>query len=105
MILRKVAHFADCPDCRCDLRGEPIPEEFIVPGYSGPPESAPTHYSRALGVIVRGTYDGVLFWICPECGYAWHRWPGGSFQHRAAEPLIASRNNFLEARKAALSAR
>lgn len=27
-----------------------------------------------IGVEVRGVYDGVLYWRCRACGYAWNRW-------------------------------
>ena len=27
-----------------------------------------------VGVEIRGVYDGVLFWRCTTCGYAWNRW-------------------------------
>lgn len=33
---------------------------------------------RTIGVEIRGVYDGVLFWQCPDCGTRWHRWPIGS---------------------------
>lgn len=30
-------------------------------------------YSRAIGFEVDGVYDGVLYWACPFCGFAWPR--------------------------------
>lgn len=27
---------------------------------------------QGLGVVIRGVYDGVLFWRCEDCGHAWH---------------------------------
>jgi hypothetical protein len=30
-------------------------------------------YSRILGVEIRGRYDGVSYWECPECGSQWNR--------------------------------
>ena len=47
-----------------DLTGEPIPTEYIEAGYYG----SNTHYSRMIGYIDPFGYDGVLFWICPDCG-------------------------------------
>lgn len=29
--------------------------------------------STRLGHVVQGVYDGVLFWSCASCGYAWSR--------------------------------
>lgn len=36
--------------------------------------AADLHNGRAIGVEIRGVYDGVLFWGCPDCGGSWHRW-------------------------------
>lgn len=36
--------------------------------------NADLHNGRAIGVEIRGVYDGVLFWRCPDCGGSWHRW-------------------------------
>ncbi len=33
--------------------------------------------SRAIGHVVRGVHDGVLYWQCPFCRATWHRWPEG----------------------------
>lgn len=56
-----------CPLCGADLRGDRIPDEhrhwYGDRGY----------YSRVIGHEVRGVYDGVLFWSCPDCGQAWPR--------------------------------
>lgn len=59
-----------CPK-GCDLRGQPIPQEYIDKGYYG--ENPPTHYSRMVGVEIRGVYDGVVGWYCPDCGHKWVR--------------------------------
>lgn len=44
-----------------------------------------THtYSRRIGVEITGAYDGVLFWTCPYCAHAWHRWhPSSPYRARA----------------------
>ena len=60
----------NCPSCGVDLRGEPIPQEYLDAGYYGP---STTHYRRNIGVEVPGVYDGVLYWQCPDCGRAWVR--------------------------------
>lgn len=59
-----------CPHCKADMTGEPIPKEYLDAGYYS---SGSTHYSRTIGVEVRGVYDGVLLWQCPDCGKRWHR--------------------------------
>jgi ribosomal protein S27AE len=56
-----------CPECGTNFQGEEIPEanrKFYGDG---------THYSRLYGIEVRGVYDGVLYWQCPECGHAFPR--------------------------------
>jgi hypothetical protein len=62
-----------CPHCGTDQRGQPIP---------GDPQGR--RYSRTLGVEIRGVYDGVLYWQCPDCGGTWHRWPEGDPLRHAA---------------------
>lgn len=42
----------------------------------------------ALGVIIRGVYDGVLFWECEACGTRWHRWPEGHWLRQRADPHV-----------------
>ena len=82
-----------CPHCLADLRGNPIPQEYIDAGYYG----THTHYSRKIGVDLMGVYDGVLYWMCPDCSKAWHRWSEDTAPdlHRKAEPYINQRNNKL----------
>lgn len=73
---------ADCPHCGADLTGAPIPVESRH--YYG----SATHFDRRIGVEVRGVYDGVLFWRCPDCGGPWHRWPAGNtLRERAADHM------------------
>lgn len=69
-----------CPN-GCDLTGTPIPQEHIDAGYYGKDS---THFSRKIGVSVRGVYDCTLYWMCPDCDIAWHRWPEGTKEYRAA---------------------
>jgi len=55
-----------CP-AGCDLRGDPIPEEYLELYGEGV-----THFSRTLG-----RYDTILDrtveWSCPDCGIVWPR--------------------------------
>lgn len=62
---------SSCPHCQTSLVGEPIPPESRHL-YGGD-----THFDRTIGVEVRGVYDGILFWTCPDCAGTWHRWPKG----------------------------
>jgi len=59
----------NCPKCGVSLIGDPIPED-IVEHYAG------THWRREIGIEVRGVYDGVLFWRCPDCEHEWDRFTG-----------------------------
>ena len=34
-------------------------------------------FEAYLGYEVLGVYDGVLYWVCPECGHAWPRFTEG----------------------------
>ncbi len=60
-----------CPKCNANLQGAPIPQESIDKGWYG----TSTHFSRKIGIEISGVYDGVLYWQCPDCGWAWHRFP------------------------------
>lgn len=33
-------------------------------------------YSRLIGIERRGVYDGVVEWMCPDCGARWDRFTG-----------------------------
>ncbi len=46
------------------------------------------HFMKTIGVEVSGTYDGVLYWMCPDCEGKWHRWPEGSAYHEAAKEYV-----------------
>ena len=56
-----------CPNCKIDLRGEPIPEK-----YKEFYEESVTHYSRLIGVYDL-KQDRVVLWKCPDCNYQWDR--------------------------------
>lgn len=57
----------NCPHCGYSLKGEAHPEG--VGDYYGDT----THFNVALGCVVRGVYDGILYWVCPFCDRAWAR--------------------------------
>ena len=74
-----------CPHCSADLRGEPIPQECIDAGFY---PSGATHYERVIGIEVRGVYDGVLYWQCPDCGGTWQRFVSNSWQAQRAQQYM-----------------
>ena len=59
-----------CRACGSDWKGKEILPECRS-SYGGL-----THYSRLIGIEIRGKYDGVLVWRCPDCDYMWHRFSG-----------------------------
>lgn len=71
-----------CPLCAADLQGAPIPEE------SRKFYGTATHFGREIGVEIPGVYDGILFWTCPDCGGAWHRFPEGDYRRERAEKYV-----------------
>ena len=80
-----------CPHCKHDMRGVPIPTENLRHYYPiGTPteELRPKFYSRIIGVNHSGVYDGVLYWMCPDCGGTWHRFSPGDWRYDRAEQYI-----------------
>lgn len=104
----------ECPLCKADLRGEPMADKHFVHNTPENPEWDPARnpsceeqkemwgrchclpygekapedrfYQRKIGIEIRGVYDGVLFWQCPDCGGRWHRFPEGhDLRQRALE--------------------
>lgn len=77
----------NCPECEADFQGAPIPEKSQHM-YGGK-----THFSRRIGIEITGVYDGVLIWMCPDCGHMWPRFErdpsGRSRLHEAALRRIA----------------
>jgi hypothetical protein len=61
---------AECPECKSDLTGDPIPQEFLDKGYYG---DDTTHYSRVIGIEDPDVYDGISWWECPDCKHIWKR--------------------------------
>jgi len=56
-----------CPQCGADWQGAKIPKKE---------QRKSTHYSRLIGIEVRGGYDGVSYWQCPDCNTTWNRFTG-----------------------------
>ncbi len=69
----------NCPHCGTSLRGNPIPE------HQQEMFGGATHFGRKIGVEVMGVYDGVLYYVCPDCKGAWNRWPEDHYLHGLAE--------------------
>lgn len=72
----------NCPHCNTSLQGDPIPEQDRQHFGNA------THFERQIGVEVRGVYDGVLYWRCPDCGGRWHRFTEGTDMRLKAEPYV-----------------
>jgi hypothetical protein len=71
-------HEDGCPN-GCDLRGAPIPEE------SQHLWGGERFYSRLIGIEVRGVFDGILYWECPDCHAKWPRFNMGRLRDQALE--------------------
>lgn len=81
-----MSEHSHCPHCGTSFQGNPIPEESRQ--YYG----TTTHFRRDIGVEIMGQYDGVLYWKCPDCGWAFQRWPEGHYLHDRAEQFINQNN-------------
>ena len=64
-----MSHEETCPHCNADLHGEKIPEKDRE--LFGDKE----YFSRLIG-IEDDSYDGISWWVCPECWVVWSRWNG-----------------------------
>lgn len=69
-----------CPKCGKDLATEVEEDGQMKMG------------SRIIGVEIRGVYDGTLYWLCPDCDIAFHRWPDGHPFHVRAQRFIDQHN-------------
>lgn len=101
----------NCPSCDASLIGDPIPEyphlsdceeqKDRMEKWIGrrvchcKPYGDSTHFRREMGHEVRGVYDGVLFWSCPDCGHAWPRWTDGGRLTDASARYVAEFNSRL----------
>jgi hypothetical protein len=72
-----------CPHCGASMLGDPISPKALASGMYGPigPNEPPRFYRRYIGVEIRGLYDGVCYWLCPDCGGTWDRFPEGHRLH------------------------
>lgn len=71
----------NCPRCGVSLVGPSLPEGSYCDDTCPQPcrknghvYGRATHARREIGVEVSQIYDGVLFWMCPDCKHRWHRW-------------------------------
>jgi len=60
-----------CPQCGANWKGKSIPKKFRHL-YS----KDSTNFSRLIGIEIRGGYDGVSYWECPDCHTRWDRFTG-----------------------------
>lgn len=67
MMAEALTNAGSCPHCDADMSGEKMTAAQRE-SHGG------THFSRTIGVEIRGVYDGVLFWLCPDCDRPWNRW-------------------------------
>lgn len=76
-----------CLACGDDLKGKPIPQEYIDKGYY---QEGATHYSNIIGVEYPyghpDRYDGISEWRCPACGAREGRWSGKTLAEGETEP-------------------
>jgi len=56
----------NCPHCKVSLIGEPIPQEHIDKGYY-----SVTHFKREIGIEIPEKYDGIWYFMCPDCEGEW----------------------------------
>lgn len=66
-----------CPHCGTDLR-----ETWT---YTDGTER--TGWST-IGVEIPGVYDGVCYWLCPDCDQWWHRFPEGDQRRERVNQLL-----------------
>jgi len=48
-----------------------------IAGQYGWTRENPVSFSRLIGVEIRGEYDGVSYWRCPDCNHQWPRFKKG----------------------------
>lgn len=67
-----------CPHCELSLDGGPIRQSDggrVDDDNAAQLYGETRRWSKAIGVEVRGIYDGVVAWKCPHCGEEWPRFP------------------------------
>lgn len=55
-----------CPHCNVSLLDTPIPEEYIKNYAKGS-----THFKREIGMEFPELYDGIWYYMCPDCKGEW----------------------------------
>jgi hypothetical protein len=81
----ELSEIGPCPECGVSWDAGRIFDKLrALPDYDGKTDDeirkiasmygdADGHFSRLIGVEIRGAYDGVLYWECPDCHKQWHR--------------------------------
>jgi len=75
-----------CPHCNSNLEGGLIFDTFFKQ-YGDKEKALETaamygatetegRWGRQIGIEVRGKYDGVSYWKCPDCETVWDRFTG-----------------------------
>lgn len=57
------------------------------------PYGEATHWRREIGHEIQGVYDGILFYTCPDCGWAWNRWVQSTDRLHQIAALYVEENN------------
>lgn len=79
-----------CPNCEASWVDSEIPKEHLLRGYYGAwcESDGPRFFRRLCGVEVRGLYDGVCYWQCPDCSGKWHRFDESDPRHIELDRLF-----------------
>lgn len=93
--IKHIDDHGNCPECGTSWDAGPIFERFRRdPYYVGKTDEQlrayikecygdeNAHFSRLIGVEIRGYYDGVSMWKCPDCGKTWDRFARDHFSKR-----------------------
>lgn len=84
----KFNKYGKCPECNADWDGGLIFDSFRADEYykdltdkelQKKVESSygePYKWSRVIGIEDPMIYDGVSWWMCPDCKAKWDRWTG-----------------------------
>lgn len=78
-------HHGTCPECQANWDAGSIFDALRPQSWCADKDddelrahikqyySPPYRFSRIIGVEIRGYYDGVAKWRCPDCGAEWNR--------------------------------
>jgi rubredoxin len=83
---KQIDAHGDCPECGSSWDAGPVFDALRKqPHYVGKTDdelrahvteaygNANAHFSRLIGIEIRGYYDGVCKWKCPDCNKEWER--------------------------------